>query len=258
MDFFKFGLVNLLGIIGPGAMFLGGIILGMVGFLEFYGMVGYRAALQKIVESEFLTTVIFLIISYHLGSAIRLFANDITEVASSFYSRRIRRKRADQFKERFPYPIVTKWIAENVDLKIAEYLKSKNADFDKEGNKNFYNYCKMHVQAHSQVHFEICERIEAYVRFLAGSFIASCFTTGMSFIMAILFFSSGRNPHAILFVGILLVTLTVMIAVLERFGHQHRREVMYMWIAFYECSHKDKQTECRVDRSSTPPAQVSD
>lgn len=236
MDLFKFGLINILGIIAPGALLVAGLMLSTVGVFEFYHMTNYRPLLKIMGESQFVTIVLFLLASYLLGSTIRLLANDVTEIVSGWYLRKLRRRHSEIATQRFPYPIVSSWIAQNVDPKIVDRLRAANKDFDKERNKAFYNYCKMQIHSTSNARAVYCERIESYVRFLAGSFISSLITLSLTAVLCLLFCCSGRWDRAFGFGSVFFGMLMVCVVILERFRSQHTREVFYTWIAFYECS----------------------
>jgi hypothetical protein len=236
MEHLKLGLATILGIIAPGSLVCFAISLGIIGTLEYHHLVGYRRLLAGLFESQILLTVLLLLLSFLLGSSIRLFANDVVEVLSGCYLRWIRRKKTRITGERFPYPVVAEWIRDKIDPKIEQYLSSKNSKFAEQGNKDFYNYCKMYVQAHSPARAALCEQIEAYVRFLAGSFISSLLTFAVSSTFSLLFWFSGRLAMAYSFFGLAISMMLVMVAILERFRHQHTREVIHTWVAFYDVS----------------------
>jgi hypothetical protein len=236
MSNLKLGISNILGIVAPGSLFLAGLLVVYVGVEESCGFHGYEHILRALIEKDFLFTSAGLLIAYLLGSSIRLFANDAAEIASGLYLRGIRGKRNSISAQRFPYPVVTEWIATNIGSHVVDYLRSQSPLFTTEGNKHFYNYCKMIVRSKSLRRAEYLETIESYVRFLAGAFVSSSMTGILCLPLAATFYIQHRLELALAYGMISATMLIVIISVLERFRHQHIREVIHTWLAYYECS----------------------
>lgn len=232
----KIGLSNVLGVVAPGGLLLAGLTLAGIGIEELFDHHGYRAVLSAVGGKEFLSTTAGLLAAYLLGSAIRLFANDLAEVCSGRYLRHLRGNSSALATQRFPYPIVLDWITADVGTHVFDYLKSKSPTFNREGNKHFFNYCKMIIRDSSPERANYLESIEAFVRFLAGAFVSSTLTFSVSLPLAVAFIARKRFELGLAYGLISLTMLIVIFSVMERFRFQHTREVALTWLAFYDSS----------------------
>jgi hypothetical protein len=115
----------------------------------------------------------------------------------------------------------------------------ENPRFDAQGNKGYFNYCKMYINSRSPERAAYCERIEMQVRFLSGSFLASALMSVWSLILIVLFALAENWDGVFFYFLLLLPMLIVSVAILERFRSQHAREVFHTWIAFHECLDPD-------------------
>jgi hypothetical protein len=234
----KLGISNVLGIVAPGSLLLGGLTVAAVGLEEYFGFQGYRSIMNALTGKEILFTTCGLLIAYLFGSSIRLFANDAAEVSSGWYLRIIRRNRSPLAIQRFPYPFTNDWLETNIGPHVTQYLRSQSPTFGSERTKHFFNYCKMIVRARAPERADYLETIESYVRFLAGALVSSSLTTLLCLPLAVAFFLRRRYEIGFAYGFISLTMLIVVISVLERFRHQHCREVVHTWLAYYECSAK--------------------
>jgi hypothetical protein len=235
----KLGVSNLLGIVAPGSLLLAGLVVVGIGVEEYFGFRGYRTILSALANKDFLFTSVGLLVAYLLGSSIRLFANDAAEIFSGLYLRGIRRSRGGFSAQRFPYPVTTEWISEHIGPHVVEYLRSQNAAFAAEKNKHFYNYCKMMIRSQSPARADYLEAIESYVRFLAGAFVSSALTGLLCLPLAVAFYVHRRFELSLAYGLVSATMFIVIISVLERFRHQHAREVIHTWLSYYECSSSD-------------------
>jgi hypothetical protein len=234
MDYLRLGLVNLLGVLAPGFLFSIGALLGIVGALDLTGLANYRDTMAAFERSQGPLSAVALLLSLVFGSVIRLFANDAAEVISGVYLRWLRRKHDSLARERFPYPLVARQIEMNVGLQVVQFLCKQNRAYTDEGNKEYYNYCKIYVRTHSPSRADVCERIEAYVRFLAGVLLAALFTAIVAAALAVWAWVAGRQGVALALAWSFVLLGLVIAGIAERFRYQHTREVFHTWVSYYD------------------------
>jgi cytochrome c biogenesis protein CcdA len=208
--------------------------------MEAQGNTTYRPVLVAAANAQFVTSTVLLLLAYLFGATVRLFANDLAEVASRRYLKIMRRGSTAMASERFPYPYIAERIRDNINPRITEFLAAENPSFAVEGNKDFYNYCKSYVRTHSPARADACEQIEGYVRFLAGAYCgATCVLVSCS-VLAAVFVAAGRVSASIPLVAVAIAMLLVIMGILARFRQQHGREVMHTWIAYYDAKVEQK------------------
>jgi hypothetical protein len=198
--------------------------------------------------------------SYLFGGAIRLFANDFAEVMSGFYLTKLRRKTEPIAHERFPYPFAGNSFSKT-DPAVFDWYKKKYADFASEGTlvdlfakKYFFNRCKADLYGRDSQRAQFHERVESFVRFLAGSLVANLFLLAVCLPFSVYFWLNGPRLAASTYVVSASISFLVIIAVLERFRNQHTREVMTLWVAYYDaCQH---QLDRGKDGSAPPSGAI--
>jgi hypothetical protein len=187
-----------------------------------------------------LITVSAFFISYLFGSVVRLFANDFSEWLSGIYLRKIRRKKERYAKERFPYPVVAdEWIKKCAPHIFKWYkeqysMYSEELKFDSAIRKFYYNKCKADLYAIAPERAKYHARIESFVRFLAGSLVSNIILLIVSLPFGIYFLYIKFNLLASIYIISTLSSLLLIIGILERFRHQHTREVVTLWTSYYE------------------------
>jgi hypothetical protein len=176
---------------------------------------------------------------------IRLFANDFAEVLSGFYLAKLRRKKTPLAIERFPYPFAGQSLQAS-NPEIFKWYRQKYPHFGDENGldawnkKYFFNRCKSDLYARSPERAMFYERIEAFVRFLAGALVANIFLFVVGLPFGLYFWLNQSDFLAAIYFTVALFSLVVIIAILERFRNQHTREVMALWTSYYEACREPK------------------
>jgi hypothetical protein len=197
----RIGLNDIFGIISPGIFVLLSLILCVVG-LEYVFSVNTSSIDFDRANSILKDWMIFVSItaffsSYLFGSVIRLFANDFVEKLSGFYLSKIRRKKTPLAKERFPYPFAGKSL-ETSNREVFEWYRKKYPFFGEEDKlevwdkKYFFNRCKADLYARSSQRALFCERIESFVRFLAGALVSNLLLFSITLPLGIFLLSRRR------------------------------------------------------------------
>jgi hypothetical protein len=233
--------LDFFGVLSPGVLLLTSVILltTAVAKLLHVDLNAFKVVNSELKDWSFLIGMVCFFISYLFGSVIRLFANDFSEILSGFYHRNLKRKTDKIYMERFPYSFAAKSFNDS-NPEIFEWYQNKYQYFGRENElsawdkKYFFNKCKANLYAISPERAFFYEKVESFVRFLAGSLFASVIFLLVTFPFGIYFLISGSMCFASVYLSLSITIFLIIIGILERFRHQHTREVMAMWTSYYD------------------------
>lgn len=232
------GILDLIGILTPGAFLLGSIALIFI--------VIERTDELSIFSpffSPFLSVLTIFFLIYILGTILRLIHPELVDIIVSLYFKLIRRRKGSWVDDKFPYfyHILKKKYTEdrydNIASEVSNFiLKESGLDkkeddalkeySKKKEHKDFFMCCRLFLIEKSPRFSEEVYRAEAVVRLLAGIFWVSLISL---FIFLLLFLNTPTMLNLIFF----LIYLCITVLILERFRHIRFKEVMTVWESFY-------------------------
>jgi small-conductance mechanosensitive channel len=238
MQFDRFGVVTFFGILIPGAYLATILILATACSFELRGIFGHAEIFSYLSANFLPSTTILLFFSYLLGVLVRLFSPNAVDRASTYYLRLRRGKRKPSatswIEEKFPYKeSIAKRCREDGMGEVLACIESINISYARPGNNTFFNYCKLFIEGNSVALSRHIRQAEAMIRFLSGTFFALVLSLLIGLYFFLLFWISRDMLLRDVYLGISLVSLVFLVAILERFKHQRRREVWFLWSATY-------------------------
>lgn len=259
----RVGLTDFFGIFSPGVFVLIAFALCIIGLAHIFQVdINTLETVNSVLKSWMVfINILALFASYLFGSVIRLFANDFAEVLSGFYLTKLRKKKSPIARERFPYPFAGGSF-ESSNPEIYRWYKERYEYFAEEDQldpwdrKYFFNKCKVDLYARSPERSQFYERIESFVRFLAGALVSCIILFNVTLPFGIYFFMINSGFLATVYITFAIFSLTAVISILERFRNQHTREVMTLWTSYYEAcceSEKRKKQSKRTKKTLDMP-----
>jgi hypothetical protein len=246
----RLGLLDIFGIISPGIFILLTLLFCITGLVYVFRVSIENIAINEInsILRDWMILIIILVFfaSYLFGSVVRLFANDFAEAFSGFYLSKIRRNKTPFAIDRFPYPFAGKSF-KNSNMEVYTWYKKKYKFFGDEGELNqwdkkyFFNRCKADLYARSPERALFYERIESFVRFLAGALVSNLVLFIVTLSFGIYFLRENMGFLAAIYIAFSIFSFVVVIAILEKFRNQHTREVMALWTSYYEACQESKK-----------------
>ncbi len=245
MDFTRLGILDLVGILTPGAFLLGNIILISI-------IIGKYDKL--LIFDPFLNIIAIFFISYLLGTVLRLVKPSGVDNFASFYLKL--KHKDDWVDDKFPYYYhllkelyskddkcydamgdVSDFISEKSGLDKMEKNGVDLKKYSKEKeHTSFFNYCKVFLIEKSPRLSDEIYRAEALVRLLAGVFWVSLLTLFAFLVLLLLNIINlvTLNYEAFCLIGLFfLLYLVITWRILERFRVIRFKEVLIVWDSFY-------------------------
>ena len=246
MDFTRLGILDLFGILTPGAFLLGNIIIISV-------VIGKSAKLSLF--DPFLSIVAIFFISYLFGTILRLVNPGRVDGYTSLYFKHIKGYKGDWVDDKFPYiyHLLKVWpqkrekdtyvMSEISDFILKELGLDKMDDDDlkeyskKEEHTGFFNYCKVFLTEKSPRLSDEVYRAEALTRLLAGIFwvsLGSLLTFLVIIFLNIITIWITLNNESFWLIGFFsLMYLFIIQMILKRFRTIRFKEVQIVWYSFY-------------------------
>lgn len=234
----RFGIITFFGILVPGTYLAGAIVLAVAGTLELLDMQGHSTIFKFVKENAGLSATSFFFIAYLFGIVARMTPPDYLDRLSTIYLRHIRGKNdpasEPEISDPFPYHRFLERRLEDSGLAcVTDFMEKHNPEYASPRNYQFFNYCKLLIDARNEALSKQWQQIEALIRFLSGTALAIWLAIICGIVFSFLFALDGRLVMCIVYGGIAALSLLVLIQILEGFKSQRRREVLLVWCSFY-------------------------
>lgn len=229
MKFEQLGVIAFFGILIPGAYLTTFFILAFACILELSGLQGHAEIFSFMSQHSLLSSTAFFFVSYLFGVILRLLpAPTIADKMSNYIP-------GQKTKDNFPYQETLLSDLEPLGMsQVTDLIADLNKKYGKEDNVEFFNYCKLIIEANNETIAKHIRQNEARVRFLAGTvfaLIASCFV-GLCFSFIFLF--TPQFPFfQRLYIVLTLLSLVILVLILWRFKHPRKMEVQALWMSIY-------------------------